>query len=38
MSQYTKLMQRIHGGECILIDGATGTEIERREVPQLDNA
>ena len=38
MSQYSKLMQRIHAGECILIDGATGTEIERRGVPQLDNA
>jgi S-methylmethionine-dependent homocysteine/selenocysteine methylase len=31
-------MQRIHAGERILIDGATGTEIERRGVPQLDNA
>ena len=38
MSRYSKLMQRIHAGECILIDGATGTEIERRGVPQLDNA
>ncbi|MFT5398577.1 MAG: S-methylmethionine-dependent homocysteine/selenocysteine methylase [Gammaproteobacteria bacterium] len=38
MNRYHKLMQRIHAGECILIDGATGTEIERRGVPQLDNA
>ncbi len=38
MSRYRKLMQRIHADECILIDGATGTEIERRGVPQLDNA
>ena len=38
MSQYSNLMQRIHDGECILIDSATGTEIERRGVPQLDNA
>lgn len=38
MSRYSNLMQRIHAGECILIDGATGTEIERRGVPQLDNA
>ncbi len=38
MSRYGKLMQRIRAGECILIDGATGTEIERRGVPQLDNA
>jgi S-methylmethionine-dependent homocysteine/selenocysteine methylase len=38
MSRYSKLMQRIHAGECILVDGATGTEIERRGVPQLNNA
>ena len=38
MSRYSELMQRIHAGECILIDGATGTEIERRGVPQLDDA
>ena len=38
MNQYHKLMQRIRAGECILIDGATGTEIERRGVPQLENA
>ena len=38
MNRYNKLLQRIHADECILIDGATGTEIERRGVPQLDNA
>ena len=38
MSRYKRIMQRIHAGECILIDGATGTEAERRGVPQLDNA
>lgn len=38
MNRYSKLMQRIHGGEVILINGATGTEIERRGVPQLPNA
>lgn len=38
MSRYSELMQRIRAGECILIDGATGTEIERRGVPQLDKA
>jgi S-methylmethionine-dependent homocysteine/selenocysteine methylase len=38
MSRYSELRQRILAGECILIDGATGTEIERRGVPQLDNA
>ena len=38
MSQYSKLIKRAQNGECILIDGATGTEVERRGVPQLDNA
>jgi len=35
---YTELTKRIGAGELILIDGATGTEIERRGVPQLENA
>ena len=38
MSRYSKLMDRIEAGEQVFIDGATGTEIERRGVPQLDNA
>lgn len=38
MNRYDQLMSRIADGERILIDGATGTEIERRGVPQLDNA
>ena len=38
MTQYARLMDRIRNGERVLIDGATGTEIERRGVPQLDNA
>ena len=38
MSRYKKLMARIEAGEQIIIDGATGTEMERRGVPQLDNA
>ncbi len=38
MGRYDRLMDRIASGERILIDGATGTEIERRGVPQLDNA
>ena len=38
MNRYANLMRRIDSGECILIDGATGTEIERRGVPQLENA
>lgn len=38
MTRYTKFMNRIAAGEKILIDGATGTEIERRGVPQLEDA
>ena len=38
MNRYERLMKRIDEGERILIDGATGTEVERRGVPQLDNA
>ena len=38
MSRYSTLIARIEGGEQVFIDGATGTEIERRGVPQLDNA
>ena len=38
MNRYERLMERVRNGERILIDGATGTEIERRDVPQLDNA
>ncbi|MDC1071925.1 MAG: homocysteine S-methyltransferase family protein [Pseudomonadota bacterium] len=37
-NRYQKLMSRMDAGELILIDGATGTEIERRGVPQLNNA
>ena len=38
MNRYDALMQRIQHGEQILIDGATGTEVERRGVPQVDHA
>ena len=38
MNRYQELMQRLDKGETILIDGATGTEIERRGVPMVDNA
>ena len=38
MDRYHSFMQRLHQGERILIDGATGTEIERRGVPMVDNA
>ncbi|MEM1047113.1 MAG: homocysteine S-methyltransferase family protein [Pseudomonadota bacterium] len=38
MTRYERLLDRLERGERILIDGATGTEIERLGVPQLDNA
>jgi S-methylmethionine-dependent homocysteine/selenocysteine methylase len=38
MDRYQFLMQRLLYGDRILIDGATGTEIERRGVPMIDNA
>ncbi|MEM0987698.1 MAG: homocysteine S-methyltransferase family protein [Pseudomonadota bacterium] len=38
MSRYDDLMTRIARGERVLIDGGTGTEVDRRGVPQLENA
>ena len=39
MSQrYQNLMRDIEAGVPLLIDGGTGTEVERRGVPQLENA
>ena len=38
MNRYDLLMQRVARAEPILLDGATGTEIEHRGVPQLDGA
>lgn len=38
MSAYSKLLARLQSGEQVLIDGGTGTEVERRGVPQLENA
>ena len=38
MNRYHALIKRLHNGDRILIDGATGTEIERRGVPMVDNA
>ena len=38
MSSYEDLFVRMSSGETILIDGGTGTEVERRGVPQLKNA
>ncbi len=37
-SRYDQVMSSIREGRPILIDGATGTEVERRGVPQLENA
>ena len=38
MNSYQKMMARIEADEKIIIDGATGTELERHGVPQLENA
>jgi homocysteine S-methyltransferase len=38
MNSYQAFMQRLQEGDRILIDGATGTEIEKRGVPMVDNA
>ncbi len=38
MSRYENLIARLRNGERIMIDGGTGTEVERRGVPQLQNA
>lgn len=38
MSRYNTLLQRLHDGETILIDGGTGTEVERHGVPKLKDA
>ena len=38
MSRYKNFLSRLLKGEIILIDGGTGTEVERRGVPQLKNA
>ena len=36
--KYVELIKKMHLGKCIMIDGATGTELERRGVPQIPNA
>ena len=38
MSRYDELMARLDAGERILIDGGTGSEVDRRGVPPLDLA
>ncbi|MEM7133011.1 MAG: homocysteine S-methyltransferase family protein [Chloroflexota bacterium] len=37
-NRYEKLAERMQNGEQILIDGATGTEVERRGAPKLEHA
>lgn len=37
-TRYDQVMSSIREGRHMLIDGATGTEVERRGVPQLQNA
>lgn len=37
-TRYQKLLTRMKNGEPILIDGATGTEVELRDVPKLKHA
>jgi S-methylmethionine-dependent homocysteine/selenocysteine methylase len=38
MNRYQALLRRLNNGDQILIDGATGTEIERRGVAMVSNA
>lgn len=38
MSPYENLINRLQSGAQVMIDGGTGTEVERRGVPQLENA
>lgn len=38
MSRYENLLARLRAGERIVIDGGTGSEVERRGAPKLDNA
>ena len=38
MQKYTETIRKMNAGECLLIDGATGTEMERRGVPQVKDA
>ena len=38
MERYINAISKMRNGSCMLIDGATATELERRGVPQLKNA
>jgi hypothetical protein len=37
-ARYSALLRRLRAGARVVIDGATGTEVERRGVPLLENA
>lgn len=37
-TRYEKLIDRVRAGEHVMIDGGTGSEMERRGTPRLDNA
>lgn len=36
--RYDQLMRRIGSGQQIMIDGGTGSEMERRDIPSINNA
>jgi len=38
LDRYINAIRKMRDGSCMLIDGATATELERRGVPQLNNA
>ena len=38
MYRYNNFIDQLKSGSCMIINGATGTEIEKRGVPQLSNA
>ena len=37
-ARYESVIARMGDGDCIMIDGATGTEVEVRGVPQIENS
>ena len=38
LQKYYQILNFMKSGGCVLLDGATGTELERRGVPQIANA
>ena len=38
LQKYYQMLNFMKSGGCVLLDGATGTELERRGVPQIANA